>query len=295
MTLEKAKLTYEQVNKDKIIDGLSEVTYLRNFFIDHDLNTTVIEQNLPRLLSFKIEHERCDKCPGLNKCTQDTIGLRPHLVYEDKRMKTFYQECKYARHLSIQKEKDELIDALFMPKMVLNADITDYEVNNDSRIQIYNYMMRFINLYPTGEKLKGMYIHGVYQTGKTYTLSVIAKELTKKGYQVVLAYYPDLVRELKSSIGTGELEGLISKLKQAHILMLDDIGGESSSAWIRDEVLGPILQYRLLDEKPTFFSSNLGIKDLTLNMAENNQQAAQLKAARIAARIKSLTNEFQLK
>ena len=132
-------------------------------------------------------------------------------------------------------------------------------------------------------------------SGKTYTLAVIAKELTKKGYQVVLAYFPDLVREFKSSIGNNTLETLINKMKQADILMLDDIGGESNSAWIRDEVLGPILQYRLLDEKPTFFSSNLSIKDLARNMQDNNQTASQLKAARIAARISSLTTEFQLK
>ena len=76
---------------------------------------------------------------------------------------------------------------------------------------------------------------------------------------------------------------------------MKNIGGESNSSWVRDEVLGPILQYRLLDEKPTFFSSNLSIKDLALNMTENNQRASQMKAARIAARIKSLTKEFQLK
>lgn len=288
-------MKYRKVNKEKIIDELSEVMYLRNFFIDNDLSTNDIENSLSKLNGFKMEHEKCNACEGLNKCTQDTVGLRPHLVYEDNRIKSFYRECKFLRHKNDQHSKDQLIDALYMPKMILNADITDYDVNTESRIVIYNYMMRFINLYPTGEQLPGMYIHGEYQRGKTYTLAVLAKELTKKGYNVVLAYYPDLVREFKSSISTGGLEKLINKMKQADILMLDDIGGEAQSAWIRDEVLGPILQYRLLDEKPTFFSSNLSIKDLARNMQDNNQTASQMKAVRIAARIKSLTTEFQLK
>jgi len=286
---------YKKVNKDEVIDELSEVLYLRNFFIDNDLSSDEIENNLSRLFSFKNENEKCIDCEGLNKCTQDATGLRPHLAYENNRIKTFYRECKFLRHRNEQHKKDALIDSLYMPKMILNADITDYDVNTESRISIYNYMMRFISLYPTGEKLNGMYIHGEYQRGKTYTLAVIAKELTKKGYQVVLAYFPDLVREFKSSNGNNTLETLINKMKQADILMLDDIGGESNSAWIRDEVLGPILQYRLLDEKPTFFSSNLSIKDLARNMQDNNQTASQLKAARIAARISSLTTEFQLK
>lgn len=289
------RMNYKKVNKEKIIDELSEVTYLRNFFIDNDLSSNDIENSLSKLYSFKLEHEKCSNCAGLDKCEQDTIGLRPHLAYESNRIKAFYRECKFLRHRNSQHQKDSLIDALYMPKMILNAEISDYEVNTESRKGIYNYMMRFINLYPTGEKLSGMYIFGEYQRGKTYTLAVIAKELIKKGYNVVLAYYPDLVREFKSSISTGGLEPLINKMKQADILMLDDIGGEAHSAWIRDEVLGPILQYRLLDEKPTFFSSNLSIKDLARNLVDNGQQASQLKAGRIAARIKTLTTEFQLK
>jgi primosomal protein DnaI len=293
--MEEIKMSYVKVDKEKIAEELSNDITLRHFFIDNDLSSEQIEENLTRLLSFKTENAKCLACEGLNTCTQDTIGHKPSLAFENAKMKTFYQECNFLVFRNRTLEKESLIDAMYMPKMILNAKLNDYELNSESRKELYNYMMRFAKLYSTGEKMLGMYIHGEYQRGKTYTLAALANEITKQGFKVVLAYYPDLVRELKSSIGNNTLESLINKLKQADILMLDDIGGESNSSWVRDEVLGPILQYRLLDEKPTFFSSNLSIKDLALNMTENNQRASQMKAARIAARIKSLTKEFQLK
>ena len=37
------------------------------------------------------------------------------------------------------------------------------------------------------------------------------------------------------------------------VLILDDIGSEMNTQWVRDEVLGPILQFRMLEELPTFF------------------------------------------
>ena len=90
------------------------------------------------------------------------------------------------------------------------------------------------------------------------------------------------------------IENKLTEDKTIEILMLDDIGGESPSQWVRDEILGPILQHRLLDEKPTFFSSNVAQKELMTLMTLNNQKAEMMKAARIDARIQSLSDEIEM-
>ena len=130
----------------------------------------------------------------------------------------------------------------------------------------------------------------VRETAEYFIIGVILTILL----YLIIAYYPDLVREFKSRIGNNTIEELVSRLKTIEILMLDDIGGESSSQWVRDEVLGPILQHRLLDEKPTFFSSNVSRKDLINLLTVNNQKADLMKAARIHARIQSLTEEIDM-
>ena len=292
--MEKLKFGNVNVKKEELIEGLFQDPVLSDFFIENDLNSMVIEEYLSDLLSYKVEKDYCTDCEGLDQCKQDTIGLEPTLKYEDDKIKTFHRECNFSVHRNMQARKDSLINAMFMPKMIYNATFEDYETNTEARMEIYKYLMSFLRLYPMGEKMKGLYIWGEYQKGKTYTLASLANELIKKGYSVIIAYYPDLVREFKSSISSGGLETLINKLKQVDILLLDDIGGEAKSAWIRDEVLGPILQYRLLDEKPTFFSSNVSRKELGSYMVNNAQKAEQMKSFRIVSRIISLTEEIKM-
>jgi len=292
--MEKLNFGKVKINKEELIEGLFRDPSLSNFFIENDLNSMVIDEYLSSIITYKTEKDRCLNCKGIDECKQDTVGLEPILKYENNKIKTFYKECNFLLHRNLLAQKDDLITAMYMPKMIYDAEFEDYNTNTSARMGIYKYMMSFLRLFPMGEKVKGLYIWGEYQKGKTYTLAALANELIKKGYSVVIAYYPDLAREFKSSISSGGLEKLINKIKRADVVMLDDIGGEGKSAWIRDEVLGPILQYRLLDEKPTFFSSNVSLKELGLYMVDNNQKAEQMKAFRIISRIRSLTEEVKM-
>jgi len=162
------------------------------------------------------------------------------------------------------------------------------------RKEIHRYILSFLKNYSKDNYVKGMYISGLYGSGKTYILATLANELAKLNHHVTFVYYPDLVRELKSSIGKDSFEEKIEILKKTEILFLDDIGGETVSQFVRDEVLGPVLQYRLLDQRPTFFTSNLKPKTLMDALCKDETQLEKTKALRIVERIKSLTLEFNL-
>ena len=58
---------------------------------------------------------------------------------------------------------------------------------------------------------------------------------------------------------------------------------------LRDEVLGTILQYRMEENLPTLFTSNLTIKELETHLSTTNKDIDKLKARRIIERIKQLT------
>ena len=283
------------INKEELVEQLVEDGILRAFFIKNDLDTAYIEEHLSPLLNFKIEKDKCFECAGIHECKQDTNGFEPVLLFEEEQLKTYYRECAYALHRREKRRQETYIDALYMPKMIYQATLEDFDfTRGENRTLIHNRLTNFVTRYTNGELVKGLYLYGEYQKGKTYCLAAVANELSKRGVKVIIAYYPDIVREFKSRINDGSLEMFISKLKQAEVLMLDDIGGESQSAWVRDEVLGPILQHRLLDEKPTFFTSNVSQKALMSLMTLSNQKADQMKAARIDARIQSLSEEIKL-
>ena len=78
------------------------------------------------------------------------------------------------------------------------------------------------------------------------------------------------------------------------LLLLDDIGAEKVSDWSRDEVLGIILQYRMENHLPTFFTSNLTLDELEKALSITSSGVDKVKARRIVERIKQLTVYHEL-
>jgi len=83
-------------------------------------------------------------------------------------------------------------------------------------------------------------------------------------------------------------------MKNTEILLIDDIGAENVTPWSRDEVLSPILQYRMDNNLKTFFTSNLNIEDLEKHLALTKDGEEVVKSRRIIERIKQLTNDVEL-
>ena len=77
----------------------------------------------------------------------------------------------------------------------------------------------------------------------------------------------------------------------APLLLLDDIGAEYLTAWSRDEVMEPILQYRMDQNLPTFFTSNYSIDEIEKHFIINGDK---MKAKRIIERIKQVSDEVEL-
>ena len=117
--------------------------------------------------------------------------------------------------------------------------------------------------------------------------------MAKKGIRSILIYYPEFLRKLKSSFQTNYDEQF-EEIKRIPLLLLDDIGAENCSNWSRDEVLGPILQYRMENHLPTFFTSNLTLEELEKALSITTSGVDKLKARRIVERIKQLTINHEL-
>ena len=83
-------------------------------------------------------------------------------------------------------------------------------------------------------------------------------------------------------------------IRTQEILLIDDIGAENTTDFIRDEILGPIINYREAEKLPTFFTSNLSYDDLLEFVSTSNNKVDYTKAVRIVDRIKSLTNPYFL-
>ena len=94
-------------------------------------------------------------------------------------------------------------------------------------------------------------------------------------------------------VWTGSLREVFDKVKKCDLLLIDDIGAETVTSWNRDEVLGTILQYRMQESLPTFFTSYLSLKELEVHLAGNDSEG-KIKARRIIERIKYLTDNITM-
>ena len=117
--------------------------------------------------------------------------------------------------------------------------------------------------------------------------------MAKKGVRSILVYYPDFLLNLKTSF-SNDFSEKIDQTKKVPLLLLDDIGAENTSPWSRDEILGPILQYRMENNLPTFFTSNLTLNELEKALATTSSGVDKVKAKRIIERIKQLTVNLEL-
>jgi len=234
----------------------------------------------------------CDKCKSLNDCPFIVKGLKK--AFDGKYF--FDEECKYKKISKLKFNQNNKVSTLYLPKNVLEASIESYDLKDESRIKIVNYLNQFINDYKDLNNPKGLYIYGTFAVGKTYTLAMIANELSKKNISSALVYFPDLVANIKSSLSNQEeFEKIIEDLKNVDVLLLDDLGAENMTTWVRDEIFGPIINFRLMEKKPVFITSNLNPReDLKNHLAGDKAKDSILKADRIIARLNDSVKSIKM-
>ena len=238
------------------------------------------------------EYENCKHCKGLKEKKNDTEGYKTELDGDS----FILSSCKYKKE-HLQKEKESThIHTLFVSKRILNAQLELMDVTTPNRKKIYEHILKFIPKTQSNSFMKGLFIYGDFSTGKTYILGCIANELARNQIESLIIYFPDLVVELKTAIATPRFEELMNYLKSVDVLLLDDLGSENLTNWLRDEVLGPILNYRLMEEKPIFISSNLDptteefLSYLSITKTANDK----LKGTRIKSRLEGLVKPVEL-
>lgn len=232
------------------------------------------------------ELNNCADCPGLIYCKNRLEG---HVLYpekKDNRILFLYAPCKYQKEM---KKKEE--EAVSRDKDILNASLKDVDKDKE-RIEVIKWIKAFYDNYEKTGKNKGLYLHGNFGCGKTYLISALFNELSKKRVSSEIVYYPELLRDIKSDFDS--YVDRIDYLENVDLLLIDDIGAEKVTEWSRDEILGTILQKRMNNYKTTFFTSNLDMEALQQHLRINNYSDDEMKARRIIERIKQLTDDIEL-
>ncbi len=99
---------------------------------------------------------------------------------------------------------------------------------------------------------------GTYGSGKTHLAAAIANETLAQGIPTLFLTVPDLLDWLRFSFSAeseSSFESRFAEIRTVPILILDDFGTQSSTAWAQEKLF-QIINHRYISQLPTVITSN---------------------------------------
>jgi DNA replication protein len=249
-------------------------------------------RNLNNLYQFTEEWHHCDQCPGLDHCPNMLAGYRPELMNDKGNLTLTYAPCPLLLEREAKQRQSQLIRSYYVPKDILLATFKNIDKLDSGRQLALKAAGDFVRTYMEDpETAKGLYLCGEFGVGKTYLMGAIMNSLAeRKHIASLIVYAPDFFREIKSAIQDNTVDTKLDVLKKTPVLILDDLGAETMTPWIRDEVLGSVLQYRMMDHLPTLYTSNFNYDELEDHFSYSQKSGVEyVKARRLMERIRHFT------
>ncbi|MCO0831780.1 primosomal protein DnaI [Fructobacillus sp. W13] len=230
-------------------------------------------------------------------------GYRPTLVVEKGYPHVAYEPTE--KTIKQMKQK-ELLTAFAVPKAVQKADLDEImkeSANDAGRASALTAVVAtFTGLVEKKKQKDGRFVPGVYLSGdfgvgKTYLMGALANALAYNEIPVMMVHWASMIEQLKSTFNKKNdvsLETTVNQMKQAPVLIIDDIGADALSAWSRDAILAVILEYRMQHELTTCFTSNFDLASLEQYLAQTKDGNEPGKAARLMQRVLFLSESVNM-
>ena len=221
-------------------------------------------------------------------------GYKPILVMNHGYADVSYEETPELIAAEKEAAIKNRLKLINLPASLKKVSFADVDADDEKRFTVFQRLVEFSEAYP--HVRKGLYLYGDFGVGKSFMVAALAHDLSeKRGVSSTLLHYPSFVIDVKNAIGDGNVKTLVDELKLSEVLILDDIGAEQSTPWVRDEILQVILQYRMQENLPTFFTSNFNFEELELHFAKGKHGNDETwEARRVMERIRYLAEETRL-
>ena len=107
-------------------------------------------------------------------------------------------------------------------------------------------------------------IKGGYGSGKTHLAAAIANYRLQKGEPAIFIVVPDLLDYLRTTFSPGsqvDYDERFDELRNAPLLILDDLGAHSTTSWAREKLF-QLLNHRYLARLPTVITTDLELEEI---------------------------------
>lgn len=255
----------------------------------------IIYEHTGKFMDFMRRKEFCNQCKGLKFCVQPQPGYCLSLYMDDILMERL-EPCAYQLaqvNDFAHKKQYRICDC---SDAMLRVDLGKLDVSKESNE--YKSMLMEIIMEIRKEKLdKGIYFYGRPGVGKSFLAAGITNYFAKQGKTCAFIHIPTLIGDLKLLFqDKSALDHKLNLIKNVDVAVFDDIGGETVSAWSRDEILLSLLNERMEQRRYTLFTSNYSQSELQEHFAISAQGFKEpVSADRIMERIKALSCEKFIK
>ncbi|PCS01418.1 primosomal protein DnaI [Lactococcus fujiensis JCM 16395] len=268
---------------ERLVEETLKNQDVQHFIAQNKMNNDEIQRSYSKFYEFVKAKEKYLAQP-------ENTSYEPTLVmnqgYADVSYQTTEELAKQQAELSLLKR----VQIIGLPKSLKQVDLynpDDVQINNESQYQLIEAINAFIKSPKTE---KGLYIYGDFGVGKSYMMAAMANELARHEISTTMIHYPTFV----SGLDFDNAKMWVNEIKKADVLIIDDIGAELNNSWLRDSILQVILQHRMQNSDPTFFTSNLTMDELEKHLAETKKVEEIWPAKRVMERVKFLSREIRL-
>lgn len=287
----------KQLNErfNQLVEAVMQDDDVQQFIKEHRERLTEedIRKSYAKLYEFVQEKRKFQ----LKDPTMIAPGYEPKLT-----LNFHYIDVTYipTEALVAKQKEDEIrkrVKAMTMPKDIREASFDNFDFSSRGRREAVTEATSLVDSYVNNPRdfHKGLYLQGTFGVGKSFLLGAIANELAKDGFVTTIVHFPTFTVEMKQAIAKDLVGEKLDAVKRSPVLMIDDLGAESMTSWIRDDVLSVILQYRMQEQLVTFFSSNLDMKALEAHLTVTQRgEQEPLKAKRIMERVRYLSKEITM-
>lgn len=251
----------------------SAVKYIKSLKIPEEK----VEEDIVKIYDFVSDLNFCKKCPGVSNCNKSTPRLCTKIVYEDGVISRELVPCKeYLKQIKFRNQfivRDFDDDWLF-------SDLRRIDKSEGRRLAIEKY-----NAFLKGESSEWLYIMGEAGSGRTFLAANIALDIAKKEKgPIAFIDTPIRFKEIASKKDNDQFNQLVEKYSTVPVLILDDLGNEYKSDYVRENILFPILNARSKNHLMTIITSDFNINDVTTMYLTN--QASKPKVEQIKRLLK---------
>ena len=156
---------------------------------------------------------------------------------------------------------DRLLQRANIPSRYAHCELENFDVMPSPDRSIEKAKLaaeKFVAEYPMSQSF-GLLFMGPQGVGKTHLAVGIIKELIRsKSVQCLFSTFPELLKEIQNSynpVSQASELSLLQPILETEVLVLDELGAQNPSSWVRDEV-SYVLNYRYNENKVTILTTN---------------------------------------